>query len=79
MIGTADLRASSTSADPDPADSIQAVHRILADHGCWRMDIVGTREAAAAAFADGAQLVVYNLTHSLMQHFALLVAVGPAH
>ena len=79
MIGTADLRASSTSADPDPADSIQAVNRVLAEHGCWRMDIVGTPAAAAAAFADGAQLVVYNLTHSLMQHFALLAAVGPEH
>jgi len=36
------------------------------------MDIVGSRAAAAAAFSDGAQLVVYNLAASLMTHLAEL-------
>lgn len=76
MIGTADLRASSTSADPAPADSVQTVNQLLAAHGCWRMDIVGTRDAAAASFDDGAQLVVYNLAQSLMQHLAGLRSVA---
>ena len=38
------------------------------------MDIVGTADAAGAAFADGAQLVVYNLASSLMAHLKGLLA-----
>lgn len=76
MIGAADLRASSTPSDPPPAESIRTVNHLLAAHGCWRMDIVGTPEAAAAAFADGAHLVVYNLAQSMMQHLAGLSAVA---
>ncbi len=74
MIGTADLRASSGPADPDPAASVRAVNAHLAERGSLRMDIVGNPAAAVAAFADGAQLVVYNLAHSLMSHFAELRA-----
>ena len=70
MIGTADLRASSSPATPEPADSIRAVNGVLATSGCWRMDIVNTREAAVAALEDGAELVVYNLTATLMAHLA---------
>lgn len=75
MIGTADLRASSTSGDPDPSVSVREVNRHLAEQGSLRMDIVGTRDAARAAFDDGAQLVVYNLAHTLMAHLADLRAV----
>ncbi len=74
MIGAADLRASSTAEDPAPAESVRAVNEALAAHGCWRMDIVGSRTAAEAAFTDGAQLVVYNLAASLMTHLAELRA-----
>lgn len=70
MIGTADLRAASTPADPTPAEAIRTVNDLLATQGCWRMDIVASRPAATAAFNHGAQLVVYNLAASLMTHLA---------
>lgn len=75
MIGTADLTASSAPDDPAPTASIETVNHLLAARGCWRMDIVGTRAAAAAAFDDGAQLVVYNLAASLMTHLTELRSV----
>ncbi|OAN33481.1 HpcH/HpaI aldolase family protein [Microbacterium sp. H83] len=68
MVGPADLAASSTADDPPVLEAIDAVHSALAQAGSLRMDIVGTRDAASAAFADGADLVVYNLTSSLMAH-----------
>ncbi|AZS36418.1 2-keto-3-deoxy-L-rhamnonate aldolase [Microbacterium lemovicicum] len=72
MIGPADLAASSGPDDPSPADSTARVNTALADAGRLRMDIVGTSAAARAAFDDGAGLVVYNLAHSLMEHFRML-------
>lgn len=77
MVGTADLRAASTATDPDPATSLAEVHRTLAEAGRARMDIVSSPAQAAASFADGAQLVVYNLTATLMAHLADLRAVLP--
>lgn len=77
MVGTADLRASSTADDPDPAEGLAAVHRSLAAAGRYRMDIVGSRAAATAAFADGAALVVYNLTATVMAHLADLREARP--
>jgi 4-hydroxy-2-oxoheptanedioate aldolase len=76
MVGPADLRASSTAADPDPADSIRKVHGDLAASGGYRMDIVNGVDQAGRAFEDGAHLVVYNLTHTLMDHLAGLRAAG---
>jgi 4-hydroxy-2-oxoheptanedioate aldolase len=79
MVGTADLRAASTAADPDPVESLAAVHRVLAATGSARMDIVNGRAQATASFADGAQLVVYNLTATVMAHLAeLRTALPPA-
>ncbi len=75
MIGTADLRASSTAADPDPADSIGAVHAELAERGRVRMDIVNSADQARQSLADGASMVVYNLTHTIMELLAALNAV----
>jgi 4-hydroxy-2-oxoheptanedioate aldolase len=72
MVGTADLRASSTAADLDPADAIKLVHEAAARLGRFRMDIVNDVEQARASFAQGAQLVVYNLTATLMDHLAML-------
>jgi 4-hydroxy-2-oxoheptanedioate aldolase len=77
MVGTADLRTSSGPDDPDPADSLAAVHRTLAEAGSYRMDIVNARPQAAAAFADGASLVVYNLTATVMAHLADLRTAAP--
>ena len=78
MIGTADLRASSTAADPAPADSIRAVHDQLAECGRVRLDIVNGPDQARQSFADGATMVVYNLTHTLMEHLAALGSARPA-
>ncbi len=78
MVGTADLRASSTADDPDPVDALAQVHRTLAATGSHRMDIVNGRAAASAAFADGAQLVVYNLTATVMTHLADLRGAIPS-
>jgi 4-hydroxy-2-oxoheptanedioate aldolase len=77
MVGTADLRASSTAADPDPVASLAVVHRTLAETGSSRMDIVNGLDQAHAAFADGAQLVVYNLTATVMAHLADLGTARP--
>jgi 4-hydroxy-2-oxoheptanedioate aldolase len=75
MIGTADLRASSTDSDPDPAEMIHGVHSLLAELGSVRMDIVNGLDQARASFADGANMVVYNLTHTIMEHLAALRTV----
>lgn len=66
MVGAADLWASTTESDPDPDESIAAVHAQLAASRLARMDVVGTPAQARASFDDGAQLVVYNLTQTLM-------------
>ena len=78
MIGTADLRASSTATDPAPADSIRAVHDQLAERGRVRLDIVNGADQARQSFADGASMVVYNLTHTIMEHLAAPRATDPA-
>jgi 4-hydroxy-2-oxoheptanedioate aldolase len=72
MIGVADLRAALTPDDPPFDDAVRQVHQALAASTAARLDIVPGREAAEAAFADGAQLVVYNLTHAVMAHLAEL-------
>ena len=72
MIGVADLRAALTSDDPPFDDAIRQVNQALVTNAAARLDIVPEPEAAVAAFADGAQLVVYNLTHALMAHLAEL-------
>lgn len=77
MIGPSDLGASTGPDDPPLPVAIAHVNAATAAGGALRMDIVGTVEAAAAAFDDGAQLVVYNLAASLMGHLrGLLHARG---
>ena len=77
MVGPADLAASSGPEDQPVPDAIAAVHSALAAAGSLRMDIVGTRAAAEASFAAGADLVVYNLASSLMRHLRDLAS--PEH
>lgn len=76
MVGTADLRAATTTDDPDPSESLALVHRTLAAAGSYRMDIVNGAAQARASFADGAQLVVYNLTATVMTHLVELRTAG---
>ena len=78
MIGTADLRASSTADDPAPADSIRAVHAQLVEQGRVRLDIVNGPDQAQQSYADGATMVVYNLTHTIMGHLAALSEARPS-
>ncbi|HEU5484569.1 MAG TPA: aldolase/citrate lyase family protein [Microlunatus sp.] len=70
MIGTADLGASRTETDPPIAELVASVNSVLAASPALRMDIVTGPDKASAAFADGADLVVYNLAHTLMGHLA---------
>ncbi|SEP96758.1 HpcH/HpaI aldolase family protein [Microlunatus flavus] len=72
MVGVADLAASSTPDDPPHAEQVRRVHDELAAQTKLRMDIVNSREAAERSFADGARLVVYNLTATVMAHLAEL-------
>lgn len=72
MVGIADLRASSGPGDADPAEAIRRVHAACVETDAWRMDIVSGVEQARQSFADGAQMVVYNLTATLMGHLAEL-------
>jgi 4-hydroxy-2-oxoheptanedioate aldolase len=74
MIGPADLAAASGSGDLPLPQATARVNEAIADGGKLRMDIVGTVDAATAAFDDGAQLVVYNLAFSLMAHLQGLLA-----
>ena len=74
MIGPADLAAASGPSDPPLPEATAHVNAAIAAEGKLRMDIVGTVSAAADAFADGAQLVVYNLAYSLMAHMKSLLA-----
>lgn len=74
MVGPADLAASSGADDLPVADAITAVHAAVATAGSLRMDIVGTRTAAEAAFTAGADLVVYNLASSLIAHLTDLAS-----
>ena len=74
MIGPADLAAASGPADLPLQQATTRVNEAIAAGGKLRMDIVGTTEAAAAAFVDGAQLVVYNLAFTLMAHLKGLLA-----
>ena len=41
------------------------------------MDIVNGPDQARQSFADGATMVVYNLTHTLMEHLAVLGSARP--
>ncbi|WP_375386325.1 HpcH/HpaI aldolase/citrate lyase family protein [uncultured Microbacterium sp.] len=77
MVGPSDLAATMGSDRAAVAEAIARVHADLAAAGVLRMDIVGTATAAEAAFADGAQLVVYNLASSLMERLRDLAGARP--
>jgi 4-hydroxy-2-oxoheptanedioate aldolase len=77
MLGAADLAASSGPGDLSVPDSRARVNAALASAGSLRLDLVGDAEAAAAAYADGAQMVAYNLTQALMTRFAALLEPRP--
>lgn len=71
LIGTADLAAARTPDDPPLQDLVETARRDAGTHAL-RVDLVGSPAQAQEAVDDGAQLVVYNTTHLLMQLFATL-------
>lgn len=72
LIGTSDLAVSSGPKDPSPADSVAAVHAVRRQPAPIRIDLASSQETATAAFADGADVVLYNLTQVLMGVFRRL-------
>lgn len=78
MVGPADLRIASGPDDPDVDTAIEQVHAASAEAGKVRMDIVSGAAQAVRSRQQGAQLVVYNFTHTLMEHLAALRSPGGA-
>ena len=76
MIGPADLRMASTAEDLSVAEASASVHASLTEQGALRMDIVTGAEQARRSLAAGAHLVVYNLTHTIMELLTGLRRVG---
>lgn len=73
LLGPADLAVSLGAAGdagaPEVREAMREVQTETARSGGLRMDIVSSPDAARASLADGAGLVVYNLTHVLMATF----------
>lgn len=69
LVGTADLQASTGPGDPPLADAMAAVHRHGRQAEAVRVDLATGSTAARNSLADGAQMVVYNLTHVMMTLF----------
>jgi 4-hydroxy-2-oxoheptanedioate aldolase len=72
LVGVADLGASRTADDPTVAELLVQVRSDPAVAGSIRADLANSVAAADAAFSDGAQLVVYNVAHLMMDLFATL-------
>jgi 4-hydroxy-2-oxoheptanedioate aldolase len=66
LVGVADLAAARGPDDPSVEELLAAVRRDPAVASAIRADLATSAETAAAAFADGAQLVVHNITHVMV-------------
>jgi 4-hydroxy-2-oxoheptanedioate aldolase len=71
LIGTADLGAARADSDASVAELVARTHASAAQPSL-RVDLAGSAQAASAALADGAQMVVHNLTLEMMELFRLL-------
>jgi 4-hydroxy-2-oxoheptanedioate aldolase len=71
LIGTGDLGAARTEADP-PLDELVSRTYASAAPGAVRLDLSGSAENARAALDDGARVVVHNLTLEMMDLFRRL-------
>ncbi len=74
LVGVADLGASRTADDPGVEQLLTEVRGDPSTAGVVRADLASSTAAAAEAFADGAAMVVYNLTHLMMELFGSLRA-----
>ncbi|WP_232668240.1 HpcH/HpaI aldolase family protein [Pseudonocardia sp. TRM90224] len=72
LVGTADLGAARGPQDPSVAELLEQVCADPAVAGSLRADLAAGAEAATAAFAGGADLVVYNVAHLMMELFRTL-------
>lgn len=77
LVGTADLGAARTPDHPTVPELLVQVRSDPAVAGAVRADLAGSAAAAEAAFADGAQLVVYNVAEVLMAAFTRLADARP--
>ncbi|HET6561611.1 MAG TPA: aldolase/citrate lyase family protein [Marmoricola sp.] len=71
LIGTSDLGASRAADDPPVQELVRRTHATAAP-GSVRLDLAGSAESASAALADGAHVVVHNLTLEMMELFRRL-------
>lgn len=71
LVGRSDLGAARAETDPPLDELVARVHESAAP-GTIRFDFVGSAEAARAAFEDGAQVVVHNLTLEMRELFERL-------
>lgn len=77
LVGTGDLGASRTGGEPPVDELVRRTHAAAAA-GSVRLDLAGSAQAATDALADGAQLVVHNLTLEMMRLFQDLRVTTPA-
>jgi 4-hydroxy-2-oxoheptanedioate aldolase len=66
LVGVADLGASRGPDDPTVAELLAAVRSDPGTAAVVRADLANDAASAAASLADGAAMVVYNVTHVLM-------------
>lgn len=66
LVGVADLGAARGPDDPTVAELLAAVRSDPGTAGTLRADLANDAHAATASLADGAAMVVYNVTHVLM-------------
>lgn len=66
LVGVADLGAARTPDDPTVPELLATVHADPGTAATLRADLATDADSAAASLADGAALIVYNVTHILM-------------
>lgn len=68
LIGTSDLSAARTAADPPLDELVRRTHATAAP-GSIRFELAGSSDAARTALDDGARVIVHNLTLEMMDLF----------
>jgi 4-hydroxy-2-oxoheptanedioate aldolase len=66
LVGVADLGAARSPADPTVPDLLAEVRADPGTAATLRADLANDAASAAASLADGAAMIVYNVTHVLM-------------
>jgi 4-hydroxy-2-oxoheptanedioate aldolase len=66
LVGVADLGAARSPDDPSVPELLASVHADPGTAASVRADLANDAGAAAASLADGAAMIVYNVTHVVM-------------